>query len=152
MMRHVPIHPFTCAVIFALAALVTACDEKLSDLAGPTPNLAPTFSAIQRDVFEAKDASGRPACVTCHGNQRFLSGGLDLRHDVAYANLVGVRASGKTGAVRVVPGDADASYIVHKLAGASGIAGLRMPLNGPYLTDGQLLILKRWIANGAKND
>lgn len=32
-------------------AAVTACDESLSKLAGPTPNLEPTFSSIQRDIM-----------------------------------------------------------------------------------------------------
>ena len=39
-----------------LAAACTwfaSCDEKLSTLAGPTPNLEPTFASIQHDIFEA---------------------------------------------------------------------------------------------------
>jgi len=69
---------------------------------------------------------------------------------VAYDQLVNLASRAKTGAVRVVPGDADNSYLIQKLDGASGIVGRRMPFNGPpYLTDGQLLILKRWIAIGA---
>jgi hypothetical protein len=56
------------------------------------------------------------------------------------------------GATLVVPGDPDASYLVHKLEGAAGIVGVRMPLGGPYLTDGQISIIRRWIARGAPND
>jgi hypothetical protein len=59
----------------------------------------------------------------------------------------------KAGAVRVVPGDPENSYILHKLEGRSGIVGERMPrTGGPYLTSGQISILNRWIATGAKND
>jgi hypothetical protein len=50
----------------------------------------------------------------------------------------------------VIPGDPENSYLVHKVEGRPGIVGVRMPTVGPpYLTDGQILILKRWIANGA---
>ena len=38
-------------VIVAALALFTACDEKLSKIAGPSPNLEPTFASIQRDIF-----------------------------------------------------------------------------------------------------
>lgn len=138
-------------VILLAAVTFAACDEKLSSLAGPTPNLEPTFTSIQQQIFENTDSSGRTACTTCHTSTgRNPSGGLNLNHDVAYDQLVNLAARGKTGAVRVVPGDAANSYLVQKLEGAPGIAGRRMPFNGPpYLTDGQLLILKRWIAIGA---
>ena len=59
----------------------------------------------------------------------------------------------KAGARLVIPGDPEGSYIVQKLEGRPGIVGERMPrTGGPYLTAGQMTILKRWIANGAKND
>ena len=132
----------------------TACDEKLSDIAGPSPNLEPTFASVQREVFEARDASGRAACTECHTDiGRTPSGGQNLRHDVAYANLVNVPVRGKPGAIRVIPGDPDNSYIIQKIEGMPGIVGERMPrTGGPYLTPGQILIIKRWIALGAKND
>jgi hypothetical protein len=134
-----------------LATWVAACDEKLSTLAGPTPDLAPSFASVQRDIFESTDSAGRTACTTCHSNTgRNPSGGLNLNHDSAYANLVNVAARGKAGAIRVIPGDPDASYLVHKLEGASDIVGNRMPNNGPpYLTVGQILIIRRWIEIGA---
>jgi len=138
---------------FVLAVLAAGCDEALSDIAGPTPNLEATFSSIQSTIFEASDSSGRPACTDCH-NTRFaqFNGGLDLSHDLAYANLVGVASRGKAGAVRVIPGDAANSYLIHKLDGRSGIVGLRMPTSGPYLTAGQLAVIQRWIELGARRD
>ena len=54
------------ALAVLVAAAAWACDENLSDVAGPTPNLAPTFSSIQREIFNQTDSSGRRACVTCH--------------------------------------------------------------------------------------
>lgn len=139
----------------ALAPLAGACDEKLADLAGPSPNLQPTFASVQHEIFETTDASGRAACTNCHTDVggRTPSGGLNLRHDLAYASLVSVASRGKTGAVRVIPGDPDNSYIVQKLEGRSAIVGERMPrTGGPYLTEGQMTIIKRWIATGASND
>lgn len=139
---------FTVAVLCAAAI---ACDESLSQLAGPTPNLEPTFTSIQREIFETTDAAGRAACTNCHTTAgRNPAGGLNLTHDVAYDQLVNVPSRGKPGAVRVIPGNVDGSYLIHKLEGASDIVGRRMPFNGPpYLTDGQITIIKRWIANGA---
>jgi hypothetical protein len=142
-------------LLVAFGSFATACDEKLSDLAGPSPNLEPTFASVQQEIFETTDTAGRAACTNCHTDVggRTPSGGLNLRHEVAYAALVGVASRGKTGAVRVIPGDADNSYIVQKLEGRSGIVGERMPrTGGPYLTEGQMTILKRWIATGANNN
>jgi hypothetical protein len=138
-------------IIAAALALFAGCDEKLSTVAGPSPNLEPTFTSIQREIFETTDAAGRVACVGCHTNNgRTPAGGLNLNHDVAYEQLVNVASRGKPSAVRLVPGDPDASYIVQKVEGAPGIVGLRMPFSGqPFLTSGQTLILRRWIALGA---
>jgi len=140
--------------VIALAcscAAWSACDEKLSSIAGPTPNLEPTFASIQRDIFESADSAGRSACTQCHTNVgRNPSGGLNLVHDLAYDQIVNVASARKAGAVRIIPGDPDNSYLIQKLEGKAGIVGNRMPNNGPpYLTDGQILILRRWVAIGA---
>ena len=134
--------------------LAVGCDEKLSDIAGPTPNLEPTFSSIQRDIFNAPDSAGRAACTSCHNNQgaRF-SGNLNLADATSYGQLVGVSSTGKTGAVRVIPGDPTGSYLIQKIEGAPGIVGERMPrTGGPFLTPGQITIIRRWIQLGAPNN
>ena len=129
----------------------TACDEGLSTLAGPTPNLEPTFASIQSEVFETTDSSGRTACIRCHTNVgRNPSAGLNLTHDVAYDQLVNVPSRNKPGAIRVVANDPENSYLIQKLEGRPGIVGNRMPNGGPPdLSEGQMLILKRWIEIGA---
>jgi hypothetical protein len=129
----------------------SACDEKLSSVAGPTPNLEPTFASIQHDIFESTDSAGRSACTNCHTNVgRNPSGGLNLVHDLAYDQIVNVASARKAGATRIIPGDPNNSYLIQKLEGASGITGVRMPANGPpYLTEGQLTILRRWVQIGA---
>ena len=55
----------TAVLLLAAGATWTACDEKLSTLAGPTPNLAPTFATIQSEIFEKTDSTGRVACTNC---------------------------------------------------------------------------------------
>jgi hypothetical protein len=141
------------ALLLVLMAGLTAmaCDESLSKLAGPTPSLEPTFASVQKEIFETTDAAGRVACVNCHTSTgRNPSGGMNLNHDVAYDSIVNAPSARKPGAIRIIPGDPENSYLVHKVEGRAGIVGVRMPFAGaPFLTDGQILILKRWIANGA---
>lgn len=135
----------------ALAVGAAACDEKLSTIAGPTADLEPTFASIQANIFELTDSAGRNACVSCHTNVgRTPAGGLNLLHDVAYDQLVNVSAVQVGSLRRVQPGNPEASYLVHKIDGRPGIVGTRMPRNGPpFMTDGQILILRRWIELGA---
>jgi len=140
------------ALVTALACAGAACDESLSDVAGPTPILEPTLSSIQREIFNTTDSSGRQACTTCH-----VAGGpagfMALVEGASHDNLVGRSSAARPGAVRVIPGDPDNSYLVQKLEGAPGIVGQRMPrTGGPFLTEGQMRIIRRWIELGAKND
>ncbi|MCC7125934.1 MAG: hypothetical protein IT178_13870 [Acidobacteria bacterium] len=138
----------------ALAAVSGACDEQLSDVAGPSPDLRTTFTSIQREIFSTTDSSGRLACTQCHTDVgRVPPVNLVLLEGRAYANLVGRASNQKPGATLVVPGDPDASYLIHKLEGRADIVGQRMPrTTGPFLTEGQIRIIRRWIELGAVND
>lgn len=149
-MRHVTLM----LAVAALSLAASACDEKLSDLTGPTPDLGPTLTSIQQEIFNTTDSSGRAACIQCHTNQgRTPAGGLVLLDGQSYANLVGRASSLKPGAVRVIPGDSTNSYLIHKLEGQPDIVGERMPrTGGPFLTPGQILVIKTWIDRGAAND
>src|SRR5436309_15959918 len=140
------------SLLLGMACIASiGCDEKLSSVAGPTPNLEPTFASIQSDIIQSTDSLGRTPCVQCHTSTgRNPSGGLDLNPSAAYDQLVNVAVRGKPGAIRVIPGDPDNSYLIQKLEGSPLIVGRRMPQNGPpYLTDGQIRIIRRWIAIGA---
>jgi hypothetical protein len=147
-------------VLCAAAGLVWAsCDEKLSDITGPTPDLAPTFASIQQNIFTATDSSGRPACTNCHttAGGRVPPAGMDLGSANAHAQLVNVPSRGKPGAIRVIAGDPDNSYLLHKLAGrgpaGEAIVGERMPRGaGPFVTEGQMRVIRRWIELGALNN
>ena len=144
--------------MFAPLALVVltcaSCDEKLSSITGPTPDLAPSLSAIQRTIFSASDPSNRLACVGCHSDQgRVPASNLVLLEGRSHAQMVGRASLGKAGATLVIPGDPDNSYLVKKLEGASDIVGLRMPRNtGPFLSEGQMLVIRKWIEDGAPNN
>lgn len=141
--------------VLPLVTLLAGCDEKLEDLTGPTPNLQPTFSSIQKEIFSTQDSSGRLACTQCHIAGGAANGtGLFLNDSAAaYANLVGKASRLAAGQTLVIPGDPDNSYLVKKLEGQAGITGLRMPRNnGPFLTQGQMLVIRRWIKEGAANN
>ena len=139
-----------------LGLTLAGCGSQQSPtLAGPTPSPATpnptvTFSIIQHDIFETSDANGRAACTNCHTSAgRSPAAGLDLSHAAAYDQLVNMPARAVSGSMRVVPGDPDRSYLVRTIEGASGIAGQRMPINGPYLTGEQIAMVRQWIAQGA---
>jgi mono/diheme cytochrome c family protein len=138
--------------LILLAAAGAACDEALDDL-GPTPNLEPTLSSIQREIFNNSDSRGRAACIQCHtnANGRVPDGGLSLLEGQSLGNLVGVQSTDRAG-VRVIATNPDGSYLIQKLEGASGIVGVRMPSGGPYLTQAQVDVIREWIRQGARNN
>ena len=139
------------AVMFIV--MTAGCDESLKDFAGPTPDLEPTFTSVQRAVIDATDSAGRPACTSCHNAQlAIVNGGLNLSAATSYAALVNMASRDKAGAIRVIPGNPSGSYLIQKLEGAPGIVGVRLPQNGPYLTSGQIAIIRRWIELGAANN
>ena len=145
---------FLLSGLCAIAVGSAACDEKLSSITGPTPDLAPSFSSIQRSIFSASDSSSRLACVPCHTDQgRTPASNLVLLEGRSYQQLVGRASLGRPGATLVIPGDPDNSYLVKKLEGAADKVGERMPRNnGPFLTEGQMRVIRRWIAEGAANN
>ncbi len=140
--------------VFVAAASITACDESLASIAGPdTPDLEPTFTAVRRDILTLTEPSGRRQCIACHtATGRVPAGQLNMDTANVYAALVNAPSRLKPGATLIVPGDPDNSYLVQKLEGRPGINGLRMPLNGPYLTVGQISIIRRWIELGAEDN
>jgi hypothetical protein len=141
-----------CALVMVSTLGSVGCDEALSSVTGPTPDLEPTFSSIQEEIFSSGDSSGRPACTSCHNAVGSRFNGLDLSPAVSYNNLVNVASRQRPSAIRVIPEDPASSYLIHKLEGGPNIAGVRMPLNGPFLTEGQILVIRRWIEIGAPNN
>ena len=147
----VPAARLTFGAVALLATMfAVACGSDSSPAApSSTTTPGPTFSVqVQQQIFN-------PACVVCHTDDgRTPSGGLNLKNaSTSYAALVNVGSTGKSGAVRVIPGNPSGSYLIQKLEGAADIVGLRMPRNGPpYLTDAQTQLIRQWIQNGAPNN
>ena len=76
--------------------------------------------------------------------------GLDLRSGASFASLVSVRATSEP-ILRVIPGDANGSYLVIKLEGRQSV-GDRMPQTGAALDSIDLTNIRNWIAQGALNN
>lgn len=159
--RLVPVH----ALLFTL--LAAACggsggSSTTAPIIDPTPSPGPaptpspaecrveydgTFAAIQDVVFE------RYGCLAaaCHGTA--ASGGLDLRPELAYQNLIEAPSAGSA-LPRVAPGDDDRSYLYAKLAaktlpGSVAIGGSPMPIGGTALSTEELELVRLWIKGGA---
>lgn len=107
----------------------------------PDGPMTPTFSSIQSHVFT-------PMCTGCHSGGAAPRG---LRLDAAnsYAMLVNVPSVGVPSLMRVEPGNAADSYLVHKLEGTASV-GAQMPLGGPYLDADAMAIIRQWINEGAQ--
>jgi len=110
---------------------------------------AATLTQIQETVFT-------PRCAVCHDGSQPAGGALpysmDLRAGNSFTSLVNVASQEQPDLLRVKPGDPDNSYLVHKLEGAPGISGERMPLGGPYLDQATTDQVRSWIASGAPNN
>jgi hypothetical protein len=104
----------------------------------------PSFATVIQEIFNRRGcASG-----SCHGSAQ--AAGLNLSSGSSYANLVNVAAT-QSAAARVIPGDADGSYLIVKVEGRQTV-GQRMPLGGSALDNIDLTNLKNWISQGAKNN
>ena len=117
---------------------------------GGTP-FTSTWQGIQKVIFE------QHGCTQdiCHGSAK--QGGLDLRTDAAYQNLLEV-ASTESHFNRVQPGDQNRSYLWLKVAAKTDptqlpegvqIAGAPMPNNDTVLSQDELDALRLWIFSGA---
>ncbi|WKN42386.1 DUF1553 domain-containing protein [Tunicatimonas pelagia] len=94
------------------------------------------FNAEVRPILNKK-------CITCHGGVK-RSGGFSLlfRTDALSPN-----ESGKLG---IVPGDAQASEMIHRITISDPEDDERMPPEGDPLSEEEVSILTRWIDQGAQ--
>jgi hypothetical protein len=100
------------------------------------------------DFQEIQDTIFTPICTTCHIGTGAPQG-LRLDAGNSYAMLVNVASAEVPAALRVNPGNPNASYIVQKIEGTAAV-GVRMPANGPpYLPQDRIDLVRRWIAAGA---
>jgi hypothetical protein len=120
------------------------------DTGGPGPGPGPDATAGAA-TFTLVFQSALSSCSGCHASAG-AAANLDLSsQSTAYANLVGVRASGpscgSTGEIRVVAGNSSQSLLYSKINGTQN-CGNQMLTSGPS----DVALVKSWIDNGARND
>ncbi len=139
-------------MLAALSFNVSA--EEIAHVSGEDAALAPAHDAIS--VLRPGEVSFKndvqpilhDYCVSCHspGGRGYAKSGLDLN---SYEGLI---KGTKFGPV-VVPGNSDTSTFTKLLTGTN--RGLKMPmgLNETGTLDRQyILVLKKWVKQGAKNN
>lgn len=113
----------------------------------PCAGVGSTFEQIERHVFTG---CTRDTCHNAPGGGHTLA----LVAGEAYSNLVGVTPNSSTaaaaGRLRVDPGDADNSFLLHKLRGTLVPGeGARMPRDLPKLPEKKIRLIEAWIEAGA---
>jgi hypothetical protein len=110
-------------------------DAPVADAGGPDAAGAPTAPVEVQAIFASR-------CVGCHPPQN----GLALSSaSTSYASLVRVAATGCTNQLRVVPGNASASYLIAKLRNRTPICGAPMPYGSAMLPEAQIQTIEAWI-------
>src|SRR5579872_4853575 len=138
------------SLITAFFVITIALNSCKSDtpVQGTAPNSS--FAQLQTKAFNK-------SCTGCHtqGTDYALQSGLILDANVAYQNLVGVKAqysnAASDGLLRIKPGNADASFLYMKLTSfpQGKEYGLHMPLGITPLSIGQQKFIHDWINAGA---
>ena len=101
----------------------------------------PTFSSIQREIFNTTDSSGRAGVHPVPQRSGQVRRAPEPERRCLVRRTWSERpAANKAGAVRVIPGDPDNSYLIQKLEGGpESLASGCHAQAGPYLTAGQML-------------
>jgi hypothetical protein len=111
-----------------------------------TVKISPSFSADIVEIFERRGCN----IDGCHGTGTGAGTLLLTDTATAYAGLVDV-LSGCNGIIRVIPGDADNSYLVMKVEGTHTCGG-RMPPNDNPLDSIDQANIRNWVTEGAFNN
>jgi hypothetical protein len=153
--------PQQLAWIAGILLLTSACGSSntSNDDAAPGPEekceADSTFALVQRQIFENR------GCTTqaCHGAN--ATGGLDLRSESSYDNLVNVEAASGD-YMLVFPGEQELSLLYQKVAAKTldfelsslspPISGGAMPTGPDVLSDTDLSLLRAWIRGGAPRE
>lgn len=139
------------SAVAAIAVLTfAACGTESASTVQSECDANSTFAQVQQQIFEAQGCTAS----ACHGET--ANGGLDLRPENAYANLVNVDATSGD-FVRVFPAEQDLSLLYQKVAaktenfdlGPLGISGGPMPTGDGVLSEEDLGLLRAWIRGGA---
>jgi hypothetical protein len=147
------------AVGTTLAAL-GACMLPAGDGEGLTADRVDTSGTVQAppdtNLTFVVNTILKPKCQACHGTNP--PGGAVVFSSVAEARntlfdngnpRVSTESPSTHPIYRVKPGSPDSSYLYEKLVSATPKSGVRMPQGGPYLSDAQITVIRRWIQKGA---
>jgi hypothetical protein len=129
-------------------AAVTATDARVYASRFTVQAPAPAVSFSQ-DILPIFNSIG--GCTNCHVGS-FPSEGLNLTAGQAFNNLVNVASRQRPNFRRVLPGNANDSYIVMKLTGDTRITGARMPFGGRPLSEANINLIRQWINANAPNN
>ncbi len=135
--------PLLIAIAFCTVLLIAfiACEHQLGAL-----GLQPTLSSIQANVFT-------PRCALSGCHVPGGAGPMSLELGQSFNNIVDVSSVERSNLKRVNPNNANDSYLIKKLEGASDILFDRMPQDGPpYLASEEVNVIRTWINNGAQNN
>ncbi|MEZ4257846.1 MAG: hypothetical protein R3B36_02180 [Polyangiaceae bacterium] len=159
---------YACAIalLSTLAAGDVACT---SDGGGPQcaayvvpagTDLTQPATQLRRDVLPILNRSC--AFSSCHGSASGRNQGVFLGNDAARVRLeMSAVTQHNKSATYVVPGDPSKSFLMHKIDGdqctldsacEKGSCGDSMPLGNPLLPVSDRDVIRRWIAQGAKDD
>ncbi len=140
-------------VPLALVVLSAACgSDPVGPGGSPAPDTreikaAPSFATDVNEIFQRRGCTAG----NCHGSPNGQQGlRLTSSAPANFAMLVDVDAESES-FKRVLPGNANGSYIVIKFEGRQSVGG-RMPPNGSALDEIDLTNIKNWINNGAQNN
>ena len=140
-------HPVRAGVVLLLLAMSVGCAKDEGPLFVPKPvdpelpAVTVHFSTVVLPIFTEH-------CWVCHPP---MGNGMDLSAENAYTELVNVTSVNWGPAVRVAPGDPDASVLWHKV-NYSPDFGLGMPPSGTALSNAELETIRVWIEQGALNN
>lgn len=137
---------FVVAVLLVIGGCSGSDSPSAPDNDVPSPPSDISFSGEVLPIF----ASAGCAASSCHSTSR-QSAGLVLTASAAYDRLVNVNSSQVSTFKRVLPGDAQNSYLMMKLEGRQTV-GNRMPLGQAPLSSRNLQVIGTWINEGAADN
>lgn len=122
------------------------------------PGAETTFTTLVslRSDIEIPIYANKCAIANCHAGAGALFG-LNLSLGWSYDKTVNVPgesyAALETGALRIVPGDPDASHLVTRISAASDSPIVMPPVTqGDFLSQGEIDTIRAWITQGAINN
>ena len=95
--------------------------------------------ALQREIFS-------PTCANCHGGAAFAGAGLHLTPGRSLPELIGVPSTKDPAAMRVVPGDPDAS-LLYEILTTDASADWAYDHSREIYSQVRLDLIRNWIQN-----